>query len=126
MKVSVKFLISFILVLESFVSSATSADGCVIDVAPGWNLVGSSKVKPLAEIVGTSTSKIISIWKWDKAQEKWSFFTPLLVDFGRARATEKGYSYFGMTLPGDGLWFNVETGGQINTCAEFSTPPAPV
>jgi len=86
---------------------------CVLAVTPlnittGWNLVGNSTESKI-DVASTfsDTSKIISVWTWNKTSSKWSFYTPsMAADYLSIYASNKGYDVLTSIDPKSGFWVN--------------------
>jgi hypothetical protein len=96
----------------------------------GWNLMGNSWNSPISvsSLFGDA-NKVKTVWKWDRVNKTWSFYTPTMSDGGLAYATQNGFSALTTLNPGDGFWVNAVTAFDINlpfvgsivNCSSFST-----
>lgn len=78
-----------------------------VAVKTGWNLLGNGSVEPLSVYSDfNDSSRVMSVWKWNAANAKWAFFSPLLADGGAAYAASKGYEFLTKIYGGEGYWVN--------------------
>ncbi len=90
-----------------------------INLLPGWNLVGNSDPEPIDVATRFNGSAISAVWKWNKVDRKWAFFTPSLSSTLLANyAQSQGYDVLNSLAPKDGFWVNA------NTATEISDPLA--
>lgn len=80
----------------------------------GWNLVGNSGDTPLevtAVTTGAAVGKVTSVWVWNAAQGRWSFYAPSLAASGglAAYVVQKGYDTLQDIPPGTGYWVNANS-----------------
>lgn len=106
--------LSLMLGLLSTFSCAISAAATVSytpTLVKGWNLVGNSLATPLdvKTLLGTQSSGVVSVWKWNSATSKWAFYSPVLDTAGTlgSYTNAKGYEALTSINPGDGFWINV-------------------
>ncbi len=104
-----KLFISLMLSLLAF-SGAISAAATVSytpTLATGWNLVGNSLATPLdvKTLLGTQSSNVTSVWKWNTATSKWAFYSPVLDTAGTlgSYTGAKGYEALSSINPGEGF-----------------------
>jgi hypothetical protein len=56
---------------------SASSFGVTIDVVKVWNLLGNSETSAIDVVTRLNdTSKVVTVWKWNKASSKWAFYTP--------------------------------------------------
>lgn len=77
----------------------------VWNVWTGWNLLGNGSDTDLnvAALFGDAT-RVISVWKWQAAADKYAFYSPSHADGGKAYATSKGYDHLDSIRKGEGFW----------------------
>ncbi len=93
--------------LEQFPLSLEGlAQGGILEVRGGWNLLGLKKqgTKTIPEIFGTYEEKAVSIWKWENGT--WSVYLPSQVDKGKAYADQKSFNHLDSISWGEGFWVN--------------------
>ena len=78
MKLHLKSLV----IALAFVSSTVSAQvqqSYQLETTAGWNLLGNS-IQTSINVTTTygDPNKVTSVWKWDNAANKWSFYSPTL------------------------------------------------
>lgn len=91
-----------------------------INLSKGWNLVGNSDATPIEVASRFSGPTISAVWKWNKVNSKWAFYTPSmslaqLSNFARSQ----GYEVLSSIAPKDGFWINT------NAATLISDPLAP-
>ena len=84
----------------------------------GWNLAGNSLTTPI-DVKATfgDQSAIQSVWRWETAAAKWSFYAPALDGAGTlaSYAANTGYSVLATIGPGQGYWVNTSTAIALGT-----------
>jgi len=115
-----KLVIRLLILIGSLCTGVTFA-GLPINLTTGWNLVGNSDTTEIdvATSLGDST-KITSVWKWNKLAGKWAFYAPSMTPSSLVIYTQsKGYDVLTSISPKDGFW--------VNTATDFvlSSPQAP-
>lgn len=77
-------------------------------LAAGWNLVGNSSAVPID--VATSfgdPKKITSVWKWNRREGKWAFYTPSMNASQLLTHTQiNGYDILSSIDSKEGFWVN--------------------
>lgn len=94
-----------------------------ISLSSGWNLVGNSDPEAIDVAAKFSGGQILTVWKWDKVNNKWAFYAPsmapaLLVTY----AGSKGYDVLSTIDPKEGFWVNASAAVTISD--PLSPPPA--
>ncbi len=96
-----------------------------ISLRVGWNLVGNGD--PVAIVVATplfDPAKITTVWKWNKQDSKWAFYTPLMTSENlTAYAQSKGYDVLTSIASKEGFWVNASVATVLTD--PLALPPAP-
>ena len=84
----------------------------VLDLLPGWNLIGNGVDAPIdvAHSFADSNS-FVTVWKWSAALGNWSFYSPLLAQQGSALSdyvASNGYQLLSSIAGGEGYWVNAQ------------------
>ena len=89
------------------------------NLVTGFNLIGNSLNITLnvATVFGNQdapvtgvTSNILTIWKWNAATARWSFYSPqLTVAANTSHVAANGYDLLASIEPGRGYWVNSKT-----------------
>jgi len=121
MKLSFKsqFLIRLALVFFSFGATLSNAQSVSsIPLVKGWNLLGNGTNATITVANSlSSTSNVVSVWKWDASTSTWAFYSPAYSDGGASYAAGQKYEFLTTIKPGEGYW--------VNAAASFSfTPPS--
>jgi len=100
----VRFVILLGLIHPAFASAATP-----LNLSAGWNLLGNGGASPIdAATVFADTTKITTVWKWNRTSSKWAFYAPSLGASALATyASDKGYDVLTSISPKEGFWVNV-------------------
>lgn len=118
---------------SAFFSLAAQAQ--VHQLAQGWNLIGNDTGQPVtsATIFGTlaapttASASITSVWVWDTAGARWSFFAPSLSDADLASyASSKGYSVLTQVPAGAGFWVSASSALALNLANNSLTSGFPI
>ena len=131
--------------LSATASATTLAPGAssfTASLLPGFNLIGNALnlTLDIAAIFGNQdapvagiTPFIVSVWKWNAAAARWSFYSPqLTVAQIAAYAAAHNHDVLASIAPGDGYWVNAvipmalpaQTGTTFNwTAFSFATLP---
>lgn len=95
MKLSFKsqFLIRLALVLFSFGATLSNAQSVSsIPLVKGWNLLGNGTNATITVANSlSSTSNVVSVWKWDASTSTWAFYSPAYSDGGASYAAGQKY-----------------------------------
>ena len=103
---SIVCLIFFLL----FGAFNTNAYAATLNLVAGWNLLGNSTSAAIDVATFSDTSKITTVWKWNKAASKWAFYTPSMNATALASyAQTKGYDVLGSIAPKEGFWVNASS-----------------
>lgn len=100
---AIRFFILLVLFFPALASAATP-----LNLTPGWNLLGNSSAAPI-DVATTfgDTSKIITVWKWNKTASKWGFYAPSMTAPNLATyAANKGYDVLTSIDLKEGFWVN--------------------
>ncbi|MHB8165176.1 MAG: fibronectin type III domain-containing protein [Sulfuricella sp.] len=89
----------------------------VVNLAPGWNLVGNGMNTPIsASSVFGNPANVTTVWKWEPTgvtagitYPAWAFYAPSLADGGAAYAASKSYDFLTTINPGEGFWVNAKS-----------------
>jgi len=84
----------------------------------GWNLAGNSLTTPIDVKTAFGTqANIQTVWKWDTATSKWSFYAPTLDTAGTLATyvVSKGYSLLTTINQGEGYWVNASAPVSLGT-----------
>ena len=82
-----------------------------IDLIAGWNLMGNSSAARV-DVAATfgDTSKINSVWTWNKTASKWAFYAPSISSADLATyASSKNYDVLTSIPSDEGFWVNAST-----------------
>lgn len=115
----------FALLVLVFLTSPIFAGPVTVpaNFAKGWNLAGNSTTEALDvratfgsyEIQKPVTPKVVSVWKWNGATQRWAFYTTRMPATQlRTYVAEKGYDPLWVVRPGEGYW--------VNTADSFDLP----
>ena len=94
-------------------SGAASAQA--LNLAKGWNLLGNSNTASI-NVAATfaDTSKITTVWKWNRATDKWAFYAPSMTTTDLAAyAASKNYEVLTSIASKDGFWVNAATAATL-------------
>jgi chitodextrinase len=104
----------------------------VIPVA-GFSLLGNSLGTPIDVVtyfgnagapVANVSSKIISLWKWNAAVDRWAFYSPQsLHAVSVTFAASNGYDLLTTINPGEGYWVNVDLAAALPATLPQQTGP---
>lgn len=101
----------------------TEAIAQVHRLSTGWNLVGNNSGADVstAALFGvpdkpsTAGADVISVWAWDAASSRWSFFSPTLSTVELSTYTaSNGYSVLNRIPQGSGFWINAKSSASFN------------
>ena len=109
-------LISSALLIAVLAFSGAAYAQVTFNLTAGWNLLGNSTETPIdvATTFGDS-SKITSVWKWNKTTSKWAFYTPAMSSSTlSAYALGRGYEVLASIAPKDGFWVNASASVSLN------------
>jgi hypothetical protein len=87
---------------------AVNSSGVTINVVQGWNLLGNSEISAVdvASRLNDATT-VVTVWKWNKALNKWAFYTPSMTSADLAvYAQSKGYDVLANIASKEGYWVN--------------------
>ena len=87
------------------------------NLTAGWNLLGNCSAAPI-DVATTfgDTSKVTTVWKWNKTASKWAFYTPLMSNVElQAYVSSRGYEILSSIPSKDGYWINVPSSVSITT-----------
>jgi len=87
----------------------TVSPAATFNLVAGWNLVGNSSTAAIdvANALG-DTSKITSVWKWNRGASKWAFYAPSMSAASLLNYTQaKGYDVLTSIDSKEGFWVNV-------------------
>ena len=119
------WLFSVGLLLLSHLSTAHAQ--ATYNLTAGWNLLGNgtNAAIPVAATF-SDTSKIYSVWKWNKTTRTWAFYAPSLSASALAAyAQGKGYDVLTTLAVKDGFWVNAAIAATITASSEpFAAPPS--
>ena len=105
----------------SFINLGAQAQ--IHQLSQGWNLVGNDTGLAItsATIFGTPTAPtatgdaVASVWVWDAAASRWSFFSPSLSSTDLASyAASKGYAVLTTVPTGAGFWVHANKSASLN------------
>lgn len=119
-----KLIIRFFILLGALVPAIASA-GMPINLTAGWNLVGNSDATSIdvATSLGDST-KITSVWTWNKLAGKWVFYAPSMTASALATyAQSMGYDVLSSIASKEGFWVNAATSVVLTN--PLAPPPTP-
>lgn len=96
-----------------------------LNLNAGWNLAGNSDATSINVInLFADASKIVTVWKWNKAQGKWAFYAPSMTSAQLAAyAASKSYDVLTSIAPKEGFWVNAVTSAAVTDVQ--ATPPTP-
>ena len=109
MNIAHLFRSAVLIVVFAFVSAAQAQ--VTFNLTAGWNLLGNSGTAPIdvATTFGDS-SKINTVWKWNKIANKWAFYAPSMSPADLATyASSKGYDVLTSIASKEGFWVNAAT-----------------
>ena len=119
-----KLIIRFFILLGALVPAIASA-GMPISLTAGWSLVGNSDATAIdvATSLGDST-KITSVWTWNKLAGKWVFYAPSMAPSVLATyAQSMGYDVLSSIASKEGFWVNAATSVVLTN--PLAPPPTP-
>ena len=95
-----------------------------ISLSQGWNLVANSDTIAIIPALSLSDStRITSVWKWNKLANKWAFYTPTMTSAALdTYAQSKGYDVLGSIDTKQGFWVNAAIATTLTE--PFAPPPA--
>ena len=105
------------LLAVALVLSGAAKAQVIFNLTTGWNLLGNSSAAPIdvATTFGDS-SKITTVWKWNKTASRWAFYSPRMTASDLATYSQaKGYGALTSIAPKEGFWVNSSTIVSINT-----------
>lgn len=112
------------LVLPTLMLPALASAFTPIALVSGWNLVGNSDPAPIDVVSQLNSTKILTVWKWDKVASKWAFYTPgMTASELSAYALGKGYDVLDTIGSKEGFWVNTTS---AVTISDPLAPPPPV
>ena len=85
------------------------------NLTTGWNLLGNSSAAPI-DVTTTfgDSSKINTVWKWNKTAGKWAFYAPSMPSADlTAYATSKGYDVLTSIASKEGFWVKASTAATL-------------
>jgi cyclophilin family peptidyl-prolyl cis-trans isomerase len=90
-------------------SVTTLTAGPTLNLVTGWNLVGNSVNTSfeVASLFGNSAN-VTTVWKWNSANSKWAFYTPIAADGGAAHAAAAGYDVLTKINGAEGFWVHAK------------------
>ena len=109
-------LIRAALLISALLLSCTAHAQATFNLMTGWNLLGNSSAAPInvATTFGDS-SKITTVWKWNKTSSKWAFYTPAMSSADLATyTTSKGYDVLTSIASKEGFWVNAASTAAIS------------
>jgi hypothetical protein len=116
-------------IIRNFVLLASSSPALVLAFNPvalsaNWNLVGNSDLASIDVPARFSdASKIYTVWKWDKVNNRWAFYAPSMTPEALAAyATAKNYALLTSIESKEGYWVNAAMPTTINDT--LAPPPA--
>ena len=101
------------------------ASGAItIPLTTGWNLRGNGDLAPIDVSARLNDqTKIISVWKWNKAANKWAFYAPSMTSLALSMyAQSKDYDVLTSIASKEGFWVNASS--TVVLTDTFSPPPA--
>jgi hypothetical protein len=94
-----------------------------ISLSLGWNLVGNSDPAAIDVASKLNGSQITTVWKWNKVQSRWAFYTPTMSSSALlAYAASKGYDVLSTIDSKEGFWVNASAAVTISDL--LAPPPA--
>ncbi|MDP3651279.1 MAG: hypothetical protein Q8R67_06315 [Rhodoferax sp.] len=111
------------LILPGLLFPVLASAATTINLSTGWNLVGNgdSTVIDVATRLGDS-SKITTVWKWNKTTSKWAFYAPSMTTSALASYAEsKGYEVLTSIASKEGFWVNAASAVVLTD--SMATPP---
>ena len=115
-----RFLIPLCLISPAIASAATP-----INVTAGWNLVANSDSASInVPSRFGDKAKITTVWKWNKTDSKWAFYTPSMAPATLAAyAQSKNYDVLTSVAPKEGFWINAVAAAALTD--PLAPPPLP-
>ena len=91
---------------------AVSTMAAALNLSSGWNLVGNNSTSAInVATTFADTSKITTVWKWNKTTGKWAFYAPTMDNTALATyAASRGYEILSTISPKEGYWINGSSG----------------
>jgi hypothetical protein len=115
-------LLTRYVVLPGLLLPALAGAFTSISLSPGWNLVGNSDEAAIDVTSKLSGSQITTVWKWDKVNSRWAFYTPTMTSAVLdTYAASKGYDVLSTIDSKDGFWVNA--GAAVTISDPLSPPP---
>ena len=111
----VKHLANFALLLAASALSGGAYAQVSLNLSSGWNLLGNSSATPV-DVAATfaDTTKITTVWKWNKVAGKWAFYAPSMTSSALTTyAQGKGYDVLSSIAPKEGFWVNASTAAAL-------------
>jgi uncharacterized protein (TIGR03790 family) len=104
-----------VLLIVALALSLAAYAQVILNLVPGWNLLGNSSSAPIdvTQTFGDS-SKFTSVWKWDKATNHWMFYAPSMS--GAALSTfaqQRDYEVLSDIAPKEGYWVYALAGASL-------------
>ena len=97
---------------------STASSQTTWNIVPGWNLLGNNSIGPLpVTYPGLSNpDQTNSIWTWNAATSKWSFYAPSLSDTDlTAYAQSKGYEVLSSIASKQGFWISANSAFSVTS-----------
>ena len=97
---------------------STASSQTTWNIVPGWNLMGNNSIGPLpVTYPGLSNpDQTNSIWTWNAATSKWSFYAPSMTSSElSAYAQSKGYDVLSSIASKQGFWISANSAFSVTS-----------
>jgi serine protease len=99
-----------------------------LEFASGWNLSGNATTQAIAMATTFDNAATVeSVWKWNAAQARWAFYSPMLQTQALAEyAATAGYEVLTTVSGGEGYWLKAKQGFSVDVAAGEPVPATSV
>ena len=97
---------------------STASSQTTWNIVPGWNLLGNNSIGPLPVTYPglRNPDQTNSIWTWNAATSKWSFYAPSMTSSElSAYAQSKGYDVLSSIASKQGFWISANSAFSVTS-----------
>jgi len=104
------------LLISTLLLSCTANAQVTFNLTVGWNLLGNISSAPIdVATTFSNSSKISSVWKWNKIASRWAFYTPSMSSADLATySSSKGFDVLTSIASKEGFWVNAAATAAIS------------